>query len=71
MRNKIYWIVILLFCTVKVAMAQPVRMMYADTSRIGVPYAKDPHVVYFDGRYLMYYSITPRQADENSGWNMI
>ena len=63
MRNKIYWIVILLFCTVKVAMAQPVRMMYADTSRIGVPYAKDPHVVYFDGRYLMYYSIPPRQGD--------
>lgn len=70
MRNKIYWIVVLLFCMAKVVMAQPVRMMFADTSRIGVPYAKDPHVVYFDGRYLMYYSIPPRQGDENSGWNI-
>lgn len=70
MRTKIYWIVVLLFCMAKVVMAQPVRMMFADTSRIGVPYAKDPHVVYFDGRYLMYYSVPPKQGDKNSGWNI-
>ena len=29
-------------------------MLYGDTSRVGVPYSKDPHVVNFKGRYLMY-----------------
>lgn len=46
------------------------KMMYEDTSRIGVPYAKDPHVVKFKGRYLMYYSIPPRQWNGMEGWNI-
>ena len=46
------------------------RMMYADTSRIGIPHAKDPHVVRFKGRYLMYYSIPPYKNDPQSGWNI-
>lgn len=50
--------------------AQKVRMMYGDTSRVGVPYAKDPHVVNFKGRYLMYHSIPPKKGDPNSGWNI-
>lgn len=45
-------------------------MMYGDTSRTGVPFSKDPHVVYFDGRYLMYHSIPPVKDDESSGWNI-
>ncbi len=52
------------------AQAQEERMMYADTSRVGVPHAKDPHVVNFKGRYLMYYSIPPRKDDPQSGWNI-
>ena len=45
------------------------QMMYRDTSRVGVPFAKDPAVVRFAGRYLMYYSIPPRKQ-EGAGWNI-
>ena len=45
-------------------------MMFGDTSRIGVPYSKDPHVVNFKGNYLMYYSIPPLKGDPSSGWNI-
>lgn len=33
-------------------------MYFADTTR-GKNYAKDPAVVFFGGRYLMYYSVPP------------
>lgn len=43
-------------------------MYFADTSR-GRPYAKDPAVVKFDGRYWMYYSIPPYgDGREKDGW---
>lgn len=45
-------------------------MLYGDTSRTGVPFSKDPHVVNFKGRYLMYYSIPPMKNVEGSGWNI-
>ena len=42
-------------------------MLFADDSR-GRPYSKDPAVIEFGGRYLMYYSLPPfrdgRQDDE-------
>lgn len=38
-------------------------MYYGDTSRLGRPFAKDPAVVYFGGRYLLYYSIPPYAPD--------
>jgi predicted GH43/DUF377 family glycosyl hydrolase len=34
-------------------------MLYVDTSRRGRPFAKDPAVVRFGGRYLLYYSLPP------------
>ncbi|SHF68145.1 Glycosyl hydrolases family 43 [Mariniphaga anaerophila] len=48
------------------------RMMFGDTSRKGVPYSKDPHVVKFEGRYLMYFSIPPFEDKTNpiKGWNI-
>lgn len=46
------------------------KMMYSDTSRVGVPYSKDPHVVNFKGRYLMYYSIPPTHWNDMEGWNI-
>lgn len=46
------------------------QMMFGDTSRKGVPFSKDPHVVNFGGRYLMYYSIPPMQGVEDSSWNI-
>jgi beta-1,2-mannobiose phosphorylase / 1,2-beta-oligomannan phosphorylase len=42
-------------------------MMFADTSR-GRPFAKDPAVVRFKNRYLMYYSIPPGKNIE--GWRI-
>lgn len=45
-------------------------MMYGDTTRIGIPFSKDPHVVNFKGRYLMYYSIPPMKSNPSSGWNI-
>jgi len=48
--------------------AQQAKLLttYSDTSRIGRPYAKDPSVIRFGGRYLMYYSIPPAQ-DNRTG----
>lgn len=42
-------------------------MKFGDTARTGVPFSKDPHVVSFHGKYLMYYSIAPKG---NSGWGI-
>ena len=50
--------------------AQTKQMMYGDTSRIGIPFSKDPHVVNFGGRYLMYYSVPPMKDVEGAGWNI-
>jgi beta-1,2-mannobiose phosphorylase / 1,2-beta-oligomannan phosphorylase len=44
------------------------RMMFGDTSRKGVSFSKDPHVVEFNGRYLMYYSVPPA-SDKSKGPN--
>lgn len=47
-------------------------MLFGDTTRLGVPFAKDPHVIRFDNRYLMYYSI-PGSKRENGlaqGWGI-
>jgi len=48
---------------------QTTRMMYGDSSRIGQPYTKDPFVVNFKGRYLMYYTI-PAAKDQSIGWGI-
>ncbi|MEZ4904614.1 MAG: family 43 glycosylhydrolase [Spirosomataceae bacterium] len=46
-------------------------MYYGDTSRVGRPYSKDPHVVKFKGKYLMYFSIPPSQKlDGPRGWGI-
>ncbi|RPH99246.1 MAG: glycoside hydrolase [Calditrichaeota bacterium] len=47
-------------------------MMFSDTTRLGRPFAKDPHVIIFQGRYLMYYSI-PGYLDSEGvehGWGI-
>lgn len=50
--------------------AQTGQMMFGDTSRVGLPFSKDPHVIKFKGRYLMYYSIPPQKDTKSSGWNI-
>ena len=47
------------------------EMYFGDTSRLGRPFSKDPHVVKFKGRYLMYYSIPGiPKSDTMSGWGV-
>ncbi|MDR2040159.1 MAG: family 43 glycosylhydrolase [Bacteroidales bacterium] len=49
---------------------EPGMMMFGDTSRVGKPFSKDPHVVKFNDKYLMYYSIPPYKDHPESGWNI-
>ena len=48
------------------------KMMFADNTRNGRPYAKDPHVIFFQQHYLMYYSIPPFDDRSSSvkGWGI-
>lgn len=45
-------------------------MLYSDITRKGVPYAKDPQVIKFKGKYLMYYSLPGGKDTKSpiSGW---
>lgn len=43
-------------------------MMYADTERLGRPFSKDPSVVRFGDRYLLYFSLPPDPA--GGGWTV-
>ena len=59
------------FCRAQVVLksdsCQVPSMMFGDTIRTGQPFSKDPHVISFHGKYLMYYSIAP---SKNSGWGI-
>ena len=56
MKRSILLLCSLLFAVVAVAQTLP-PMHYGDTSRTGKPFGKDPHVVRFNGRYLMYFTL--------------
>jgi predicted GH43/DUF377 family glycosyl hydrolase len=47
-------------------------MMFGDRSRTGTPFSKDPHVIRFQGKYLMYYSVQPYIDKSNpvKGWGI-
>ncbi len=71
-KTKLLILIFTLFFLPKlIAQYNTPRMMFGDTTRIGVPFAKDPHVIKFNGRYLMYYSI-PGKNDGTSwtGWGI-
>ena len=46
--------------------------MFGDTTRKGVPFSKDPHVIRLNERYLMYYSIPPHANKSHpvKGWGI-
>lgn len=49
------------------------EMLYRDTDRKGRPYAKDPSVVKYKGKYWMYHSVPPYEKQirsEAGGWNI-
>ena len=64
-----FTLILLISCTS--LLAQP-KMMFGDTTRRGVPFSKDPHVIHFKGKYFMYYSIPPHKNKEHpvKGWGI-
>jgi predicted GH43/DUF377 family glycosyl hydrolase len=53
----------------------PVLMKWSDNTRLGRPFAKDPSVVRFQDRYLLYFSLPPfspalARADSPRGWSI-
>ncbi|MBU6173007.1 MAG: family 43 glycosylhydrolase, partial [Planctomycetes bacterium] len=47
-------------------------MYFGDSVRTGIPFSKDPHVIRFQGKYLMYYSV-PSYTDrigQTHGWGI-
>lgn len=52
------------------AEAEP-PMKWGDVSRLGRPFSKDPSVIRFQGRYLLYYSLPPfPDKRPGNGWAM-
>jgi len=47
-------------------LSQQPAMLFGDSTRLGRPLSKDPHVILFQGRYLMYYSV-PGYTDKATG----
>ncbi len=45
-------------------------MLYRDVSRKGRPFSKDPTVIRFEDRYLMYYTIPDGPKPEQYGWHI-
>lgn len=48
------------------------EMYFGDTARTGIPFSKDPHVIWFKGSYLMYYSVPGYKNSDNKqvGWGI-
>lgn len=47
------------------SMAAQQRMNYVDSTRLGHPFAKDPSVIEYKGRFLMYYSVPGGRPDQS------
>jgi sucrose-6-phosphate hydrolase SacC (GH32 family) len=52
--------------------SDPPKMMFGDSSRLGIPFSKDPHVIRFGDRFLIYYSVPPftDQSGVAHGWGV-
>ncbi|MEI7422429.1 MAG: family 43 glycosylhydrolase [Prolixibacteraceae bacterium] len=69
-----FLILILMLLSLSVAGQQMHKppMMFGDSARLGVPFSKDPYVIRFQNRFLMYYSI-PGYKDNSGtthGWGI-
>ncbi len=71
MRIYIHLLVVFLVLTIDLK-AQSQTMMFGDTTRLNRPFAKDPYVIRFKDRYLMYYSVPGyKEPNGNSkGWGI-
>ncbi|MEA3211557.1 MAG: hypothetical protein QOE70_4614 [Chthoniobacter sp.] len=57
------------------AVLKPMLFKWADNTRLGQPFSKDPSVIRFGGRYLMYFSLPPfakemAPANAPRGWSI-
>lgn len=66
MRIKILLLLLHLCFTI---VAQNTNMMYIDSSRRGLPFAKDPFVIKYENKFFMYYSLPP-STDNKLGWGI-
>jgi hypothetical protein len=71
MVKYLFFLLVFTGVTLKNNAQRPV-MMFGDTSRLGRPFAKDPHVIRFKGRYLMYYSVPGYTGKDGRvhGWSI-
>ncbi|MEI7829084.1 MAG: family 43 glycosylhydrolase [Prolixibacteraceae bacterium] len=69
--NSLLFIVLIL-ANVHVVCAQSQQMMFGDSVRTGVPFSKDPYVIRFQHRFLMYYSVPAfkDQSGNSFGWGI-
>lgn len=44
--------------------------LYRDISRRGRPFSKDPTVIFFEGKYMMYYTIPDGTKPGQNGWHI-
>ncbi len=58
-------VLLVLFTSLTSILIGQTGMMYGDTSRRGSPFSKDPHVIRFQDKYLMYYTIPPHSDKTN------
>lgn len=56
-KSKTFITLVVLASTLSFIPHQNEKMKYADTTRDGIPFSKDPHVIRFKGKFLMYYSV--------------
>ena len=73
-KKKYFLVLISIFLTLTVAgqQGQKPRMMFGDSTRLGIPFSKDPYVIRFQKRFLMYYSV-PGYKDQmgtTHGWGI-
>jgi beta-xylosidase len=73
-RTALATMAVALFLTAEGRAAAP-AMMFGDTNRLGRPFSKDPSVVRFGGRYLMYFSLPPfskelAMINSPKGWSV-
>ena len=73
--NKFIFTIVAVYFSMAVTAQQTIElpdMYYGDTVRTGIPFSKDPHVIWFNGKYMMYYSV-PAYTDKdgkNHGWGI-
>jgi beta-1,2-mannobiose phosphorylase / 1,2-beta-oligomannan phosphorylase len=56
----------------KISINRDEQMMFGDSSRLDGPFAKDPHVIWFKNKFIMYYSVPGYKDSENTvhGWGI-